>query len=333
MTHSPPSYFCSIPATDIWYPVAPGTTTLPEAPTPTVNASPVPVNAAELPEDWDPDEPDLCYLFQDILATSAPAVYPLVVTPGAILPPYLEAVSVLAVTRTRLVVMTIPYAPTLPTAEVALVTRTTVALPPVPTRVSGTLAPVLGATRANSTTATAAGWSLLFDGTSDEDNTLSETLVNPIYINSTSFTECYVNSNSYLTFGGSILVYSSLSATIPAITKIHLGAGDWSYQRVYQLNDAASSRIRWEGNSNYDALAGDSNRFLDVAFFTTEDGTQFVEIRTGSIGGSTAVPFMIATASTALATATFTANESWVFEGNAAGTTWTAHEGEHIELV
>lgn len=127
MTHSPPSYFCSIPATDIWYPVAPGTTTLPDAPTPTVNASPVPVNAAELPEDWDPAAPDLCYLFQDILPTSAPAVFPLVVTPGSILPPYSETVTVLAVTRTRLVVRTVPYALVLPTVEAALVSRTRLA--------------------------------------------------------------------------------------------------------------------------------------------------------------------------------------------------------------
>jgi hypothetical protein len=84
----------------------------------------VPVNAAELPEDWDPAAPDLCYLFQDILPTSAPAVFPLVVTPSSILPPYSETVTVLAVTRTRLVVRTVPYALVLPTTEVSLVSRT-----------------------------------------------------------------------------------------------------------------------------------------------------------------------------------------------------------------
>ena len=123
MSPSAPSYFCSIPSTDIWYPVAPGITTLPAAPTPTVNGSPVPVNAAELPEDWDPAAPDLCYLFQDILPASAAAVFPLVVTPGSAVLPYSETVPALAVTRAVLAVQAIPYALVLPPIDVPLVSR------------------------------------------------------------------------------------------------------------------------------------------------------------------------------------------------------------------
>ncbi len=110
--------------TDIWIPVAPGITTLPPAPTPTTNASPLPVNAATLPGDWDPADPDLPYLFNTILATPSPAVYPLVMTPGSVFPPYNETVVTLAKTRTTLSVLPRSYAVTLPTTTATLATRT-----------------------------------------------------------------------------------------------------------------------------------------------------------------------------------------------------------------
>ena len=351
MTHSPPSYFCSIPATDIWYPVAPGTTTLPAAPTPTVNASPVPVNAAELPEDWDPAAPDLCYLFQDILSASAPAVFPLVVTPGSILPPYSETVTVLAVTRTRLVVRTVPYALVLPPVDAALATRTGLvagllnevilrtrtritAVPPSYTRVTGTVAPILGAGQADVSAATAAGWTVLFNDTADEGDVASSTFAFSVDISTGSFNGCYIASNQYLTFGGSSVAYESLSATIPAIIKLHLGSQDLSYQRAYQKDEAFVSRIRWEGNSAYDAVAGSSNRFLEVAFFKPkDDGTTYIEVRSGNIVGGTSGPFMLASTSAALASDTFVANESWVFEGTGDGTSWALAAGSHVEIT
>jgi hypothetical protein len=116
----------SYPISDIWFPVPPGTTTLPTPPKPTVNASPVPVNSAPLPSDWDFANPDIDYLFDTILATPSPAVFPLVVTPASIVLPYAETVTLVAITRSTLSVTTTPYAPILPPTTATLVTRTTI---------------------------------------------------------------------------------------------------------------------------------------------------------------------------------------------------------------
>jgi hypothetical protein len=128
------------------------------------------------------------------------------------------------------------------------------------------------------------------------------------------------------------MVYSSLSASNPAAPKIHIGAADFSYQRVYTKSSSNAFRIRWEGNSDYAASAGTSDRFFELTFYKPlGSGTQFIEVRSGDIAGSTGGPFLLATASTALASGTFAAYESWVFEGNSSGTSWTLYTGEHVE--
>lgn len=335
MTHSPPSYFCSIPATDIWYPVAPGVTTLPAAPTPTVNASPVPVNAAELPEDWDPSAPDLCYLFQDILSASAPAVFPLVVTPGSILPPYSETVTVLAITRTVLAVNTVPYALVLPPVVKDLRTQTrmingddsgTAGL------VASIAAPVLGAPQVVTADAESAGWTLIYNLSEDVDIAEFDPFLFSFYIDAVSFDNCVVNSDSFITFGDWTYADTGWSEAVPEMTKLHVGSADLSMQRVYEKSEANVCRIRWEGNSDRD-YPEESNRFWEVAFYKPlDDGTTYIELRTGDLAGATDGLLMLANATTALATGTFAANSSWVFEGNSDGTTWTLHDESHIEL-
>ena len=82
-----------------------------------------------------------------------------------------------------------------------------------------------------------------------------------------------------------------------------------------------------------DAAAGSSNRFIEVTFYAPlSDGSQILDVRSGDAAGSLDGPFMLANASTAYASGTFEANESWVFIGNAAGTSWSLQAGVHAEI-
>jgi hypothetical protein len=122
------SSFCAINTTALWFPVAPGTTSLPAAPAEVVNATPAAANQATLPPDWNDDAPDLCYLFQDILPVDVPPVFPVELTVSYVLPPFLETVEVVGIVKTKLVVSDLPYALALPGESVVAVTRTTLSM-------------------------------------------------------------------------------------------------------------------------------------------------------------------------------------------------------------
>jgi hypothetical protein len=117
------SAFCSIPTASIWFPVAPGVTTLPPAPAVVVNPAPAAANQATLPPDWDDAAPDLCYLFQDILPTDQGPVFPSELMPDYVLEPFDETVILLGITRTVLAAVDLPYALDQGTTAVVAVTR------------------------------------------------------------------------------------------------------------------------------------------------------------------------------------------------------------------
>lgn len=201
--------------------------------------------------------------------------------------------------------------------------------------VDGTAPPVLGNSQASPVIGEAMGWAAEFDNYSDE---LSRRffLDFMVTIDGSGDSQPYINSNAYITFGGQQNEYQDLGADNPPLRKLMLGSGDFSVQRILFWSNYDSSRIyriRWEGNSAYDAQYGDSNRFVEVAFFPLNpDDVQYIEVRTGNIEGPISGPFMVANATTALATATFAANQSWVFEGTDDGATWTVHTGKHMAL-
>lgn len=207
-------------------------------------------------------------------------------------------------------------------------------LPGEPYSAIGTLAPTLGATQVTPTTvATNAGWALIFDGSRDEGANLTSAFGFDFTLNEVAYNTCYVNSNAYLTFGTNINVYDSLNALRPACPKIFFGPDDWSVQRIYTKAETNIFRIRWEGNSDYSAPVGSSNRFAEITFYAPRaDGTQFVEIRSGNLSGILG-QVMIASATTSFATTSFAANQSWVLTGNNIGTQWLAEAGNHIELL
>lgn len=223
----------------------------------------------------------------------------------------------------------------LPSPDAPIVRGGATSVEKVPEITSGTEPPVLGDDRVNpSSVATNAGWTLLFSGTTDEGSTETTSFGFTFVLNGISYTSCFVNSNCYLTFGGQQNFYSGLGASNPSLPKIHVGSGDFSCQRIYVKAEDGIYRIRWEGNTAYNAPVGSSNRFAEITFYEQlEDGSQYVEVRSGDISGSTSGPFMIATETTALATGSFATNQSWVFVGNSTGTVWTLETGSHINIL
>lgn len=119
---------CQPEVTNIWFPVLPGTTDLPISPEPVINENPVAPNSVEAPIGFDPENPDLCALFNDILPISSPPVYPVEQTVELLSAPYIETVLVPTITRTRLGVTSIDYPLSVDGGSVSLLARTRLVL-------------------------------------------------------------------------------------------------------------------------------------------------------------------------------------------------------------
>jgi hypothetical protein len=199
-------------------------------------------------------------------------------------------------------------------------------------RVSGTAAPSLGNTATTLSTAEAAGWTRIFNGAADEESVQVTGFPFNVVVNAAPYTSCWVTSNGYLMFEFVPVQFSGLGAGSPPVPKLHFGAEDMAYQVVYKKIETNAVRIRWEGSTSFEATTPD--RFIEIYFYKAKlNGTRFIEVRAGSVNTPlSGSPLMLATASTSLASATFDELESWVFEGNSDGTSWTAYTGEHVEL-
>jgi hypothetical protein len=191
---------------------------------------------------------------------------------------------------------------------------------------TGTAAPVLGATAATTTT----GWTQIVGSTADDASIQTASFGFTFTLDSTGYTTCYVGSNGYITFSAGSSEYASLSASVPALPKVFFAPGDRSYNRVLTTTGNTSGTsyfgIRWQGTAG---TSGAATTFVEIYFYAERGGQQYVEVRFGSnsTAGST---ILIANASTAYASSTTTANSSWVFVGNATGTSWTLDSNRFI---
>jgi hypothetical protein len=194
---------------------------------------------------------------------------------------------------------------------------------------SGTVAPLLGAVPATSFV----GWTRAVNANGDDTNVSFGSWPFTFYLAGTGYTACFPGSNGYATFGSDSSNYGSLSASNPAFPKLMFGAGDLSWQRLYRQTGNGYARFRWEGHSTtFGATPGTSTRIVEVTFWQSDGVFQLIEVRTGNFAspGSTQ-PFMVASASTAYASATtLGANQSWVFKGNADGTSWTLFADSYV---
>ena len=190
----------------------------------------------------------------------------------------------------------------------------------------GTAAPLLGAAAATSTT----GWTQIVSTNVDDGSIQTASFGFTFTLNSTGYTTCYVGSNGYITFGAGSSEYQNLSASNPAQNKIMFVPGDRSYQKVFTIAGTVRSTsyfgIRWEGAAG---TSGPSSTFVELYLYAERDSTQHVQVRYGN-SGVTSPSLFIANTSTAYATDTASANTSWVFEGNATGTSWSLTSNRFI---
>ncbi len=94
-------------AAAVWFPTAPGVTSLPAAPAVTVNPTPYPPNSVAVPAGF--DRGNLQALFGAILPYGTAAVWPREMNAGTVFPPYVETVPLLGQTTTACDVVDFPY--------------------------------------------------------------------------------------------------------------------------------------------------------------------------------------------------------------------------------
>lgn len=174
------------------------------------------------------------------------------------------------------------------------------------------------------------GWTSLQNSNAD-DAFLTIPIVSNLLFNSVDYATVFVGSNTYITMSGGSTQYSGLSASNPAFPKFMLGAADNSYQRVASISSGTNfTRVRYEGNASTSGTPGSPGIVYEATFFnSTLTGFPAVEVLVG-IHNRTAPGIIIATASTALATSAISANQSYVFQGNASGTAWTIYTGSFM---
>ena len=204
------------------------------------------------------------------------------------------------------------------------------ALLPYPA-VAGYAAPVYGT---GAGTYPPTGWTGLFNSTIDDSN-MGIGIPFMFYMAGTGYTTTYLGSNSYITFGGGSSAYSGLSATNPPYPKLMFGAADNSYQRVSSLSSASSLKIRYEGNGTTSGTAGAPGIVVELTLFNPTlflGGLNVIEMRVG-VHNRLAGVSMIASASAALSNYTLAQNQSYVFIGNATGSSWRVAAGAHVDLT
>lgn len=107
----------------IWFPTPPGVSTLPAAPAPTVNPTPMPPNAVAAPSGFDPVSPDLGALFGSVLPSGQPAVWAAEMTASRVIPAYQETIVESLMVRPVIDDQALPYPLTLPVISEAAVVR------------------------------------------------------------------------------------------------------------------------------------------------------------------------------------------------------------------
>jgi hypothetical protein len=204
------------------------------------------------------------------------------------------------------------------------------AAPATGQRTSGTQAPLLGASSATTFT----DWNRIVNENRSQSFVLFDGWPFTFYMAGIAYRDCFVGTSGYATFGSGSTVFSSLSEGNPAFAKVMFGSGNLSYSRIYTKVSNVSATFRWEGHSVNFGTPGNSNRIVEVTFWKPGSSTQLIEIRTGNFASpSSAQPFIVASTNLTYASATtLGANQSWVFEGNLAGTSWTLYSSSYVTI-
>jgi hypothetical protein len=197
--------------------------------------------------------------------------------------------------------------------------------------VTGTAAPLLGRSGATSYT----GWTQLRNSSTDDDAFSVPSWAFSFYLDSSPYSDIFVGSNTYMTFNSPSTVYSNLSASNPPYPKLHLGSADNSMQRLYRRDETLSDgsrvvRIRIEGTSSTSGSPGSPTIVVETSFYEPRpSGEQWIEVRVGEHNRTSGL-FMLANETTSYASGTIAADSSWLFVGNALGTSWTLTANRYV---
>ena len=197
--------------------------------------------------------------------------------------------------------------------------------------VAGTKAPTFGA---GGGAYPPSGWTGIQNANVD-DAFLTINLPFTFYIAGSGYTTTYMGSNTYLTFSAGATEYGNLGAlgaTRPPVPKFHLGSADNSYQRVSRFASGTDyQRIRYEGSAATGGTVGSPNIVLEITLFnpSVTGGNNVLELLVGNHSRTNGAR-MVASATTQYATYTLSTNQSYVFEGNSNGTSWTIYTGYNV---
>ncbi|MBM3911349.1 MAG: hypothetical protein FJ356_06840 [Thaumarchaeota archaeon] len=86
-------------------------------------------------------------------------------------------------------------------------------------------------------------------GTIPDDGFFTLNLPFNTFFNGTSYSQIFIGTNSYATFGGGSGAYSGLSASNPAFNKIMIAAADRGSTGIYYTSSSSSWTMRYEGSS------------------------------------------------------------------------------------
>lgn len=102
----------------------------------------------------------------------------------------------------------------------------------------------------------------------EDDNSVEIPFGFNISFNKITYSSVFVGSNTYLTFGAGSDEYSDLSAKIPPLPGVHIGADDHSFQKVlYKLDNSTTMRIRYEGTNATEGTIGEPNIIYEAVFY------------------------------------------------------------------
>ena len=140
---------------------------------------------------------------------------------------------------------------------------------------------IIGAASLSSSRPSVPG-ALTFSGSEDDGFWLVPLPFNVNYLN-TSYSEVYIGTNTYITFGGGSSAYNGLDATNPAFPKIMISCADNSCQRIYYGTEGSAPnrtfRIRYEGAASTGGTLGSPNMVYEVVFY--ENNNAQIDVHTG----------------------------------------------------
>ena len=202
---------------------------------------------------------------------------------------------------------------------------------------SGTATPAYGSNSSSSWPPS--GWTSRQNANLDDGSIGPITLPFNFYLNNTAFTTLYVNSNNLIFFGTSLNPYggNTWSANNPSIPKLVFGGNNLSLQRLATLITDKYVKIRYEGTSSTGGTPGASNNIYEITFFNPKTSIEKNLIQMvagtnsiGELGYKTWIDNGV-TAYTSTSSS-FTSNQSYVYEGNSTGTSWTFRTGYYVQV-